>query len=128
MIDTVSIAAAVSAGTGVCTFLLAVYVAAGVRSGAAKVAAATVRIEDIHTKTEELVIHTNSLTTKLMEKTDLAGIAAGIKQEQDRIAAAVLDDRAAVAVADTMAKALIAAAEIAADKILAVAKLAKEGR
>ncbi len=79
-------------------------------------------------KLNELVEHTNGLTQKLMEKTDIAGIAAGVQQEKDRKSDA--SDQTAIAIlaaAQVGADKVLAAAKLAADQILAAAKLAKEG-
>ena len=41
---------------------------------------AAVKVDEIHGLTADLVVHTNSLTDKLMEKTDIAARAQGVKE------------------------------------------------
>jgi hypothetical protein len=77
----------------------------------------------IQAKTEELVIHTNSLTDKLMEKTDVLARAEGVKEGQ-----AMAPTLNATNLSDAMAKAVLAAAEFAAEKVLAAAALAREAK
>jgi hypothetical protein len=77
----------------------------------------------IHSKTDELVVHTNSLTDKLMAKTDSVARAEGIREGQSN----PLEPRVTQqALADLMAQAVVAAATLAADKVLAEAKIARE--
>ncbi len=80
-------------------------------------------------KLNELVEHTNSLTDKLVEKTDIAGIATGVAQEKARQQGTDSDATAIaiLAAAQVGADKVLAAAKLAADQILAAAKLAKEG-
>ena len=94
----------------------------------------------VPSKLNELVEHTNSLTDKLVEKTDIAGIATGIAQEKARqqgtdadataiaiLAAAQIGSDKVLADAQVGADKVLAAAKLAAEQILAAAKLAKEG-
>jgi hypothetical protein len=105
MIDSlVPIASMITAITGVCTFALALFIA--------------YQANKIHEKTDELVIHTNSLTDKLMEKTDVLARAEGVKEgialqpiatiEDPVVLAAKIIDVAADKLATTVAAALAA--------------------
>jgi hypothetical protein len=93
--------------TGVGTFGLLVWAAVRVGTVATKV-------DDLHEQTAQLVIHTNSLTDKLMEKTDSVAREEGKKEgmaEQIAIHAADLSSVAADAAAKVLAVAAAQAAE-----------------
>jgi hypothetical protein len=93
--------AGVSAIVGTCTLLFAIFIAW--------------QTNRIHTKTDELVIHTNSLTDKLMEKTDTVARAEGVKEG---IAQGVTSDSTVV---------IAAIMDAAADKLAAKLALAIKG-
>jgi hypothetical protein len=100
MTDSV-IVALIAAVPSTCTFVLT--------------AAVVWKAWHVPTQLGELVIHTNSLTDKLMDQTALAAHAKGMQAEKD-VASAAIDTQAAV---------ILAAAQLAAEKILAAAKLAE---
>ena len=73
---------------------------------------AAIKVDEMHQQTADLVVHTNSLTTLLVEKTDIAARAEGVKEGIASVTAATID---------TQAAALAREAASAAARILAVA-------
>jgi hypothetical protein len=108
VMDLNTLAQLISSATGLATFLLALFIA--------------FTANRIHLKTDELVVHTNSLTDKLMEKTDVIARAEGVREGQSMTP----DPAIANALATVMADAVLAAAELAANKVMAAAQLARE--
>ena len=107
MENLVPIASMISALTGVCTFAFAVFIAW--------------QASRIHNKTDELVVHTNSLTDKLMEKTDTAARAEGMREGvAQQLAAAAADPAAARQLAKETAEAAALIIRVAAEQAAAV--------
>ena len=112
-LDTLSVTQIVQTATGVGTLVFMVFTAW-------RVGRVAVKLDDTHKLTAELVIHTNSLTDKLMEKTDAAAEARGVeKGVAQQIALAVDSSSSALvaATADAAAKVLADAAKAAAETL-----------